>query len=201
MYYDNCSRIDQHNRTRQDDLKIERKYTTHDWSKRVNFALLGMCIVDAYYLKCFCDDEKETPHQFFSLLAKELIDYGRASRQRKIAQAEAHKMAAHTRAGNRMEATGRDNMACGVGGPHLTPNKKRRVSGESSASDSSASSFTAQMRCSECRKNKTTWLCSECLSSGGEKHALCHTKYRSQCWEAHIEKKHVDFATTKQFNV
>lgn len=194
--------IDQHNRTCQDDLKIERKYGTHDWSKRVNFALLGMCIVDAYYMKCFCDEEKETPHEFFSLLAEELIDYGGASRQRKIAQQEAEKQAAATRSQNRTQGTGRDNMSSGMGGPHLTPNKKRRVTGaeSSSGSDSSASSFTAQMRCSEFHNGKTTWLCSECLASKGEKHAVCHTKYRSQCWEAHIEARHIEFATKKQNN-
>lgn len=70
QYYNNCGRIDQHNCIQQDDLRFERKYTTHDWS--INFALLGMCIVDTYYIKCDCDEEKETPHQLFSLLAQEL---------------------------------------------------------------------------------------------------------------------------------
>lgn len=201
-YYDNCGRIDQHNRVRQDDLRIKRKYATHDWSKRVNFALLGMCITDAYYLKQFCDEEKETPHQFFSLLAEELIDYGRASRQRIIALKEADKKIAATRAERRTEGTGRVNMGCGVKGPHLTPNKKCRVSAgsDSFSSDNSGSSFTAQMRCNECQKGKTTWLCSECLATSGEKVPLCHTKYRSQCWETHIEAKHVHFAPISQLD-
>ena len=33
MYYDNCGMIDHHNRIRQDELRIERKFGTHNWSK------------------------------------------------------------------------------------------------------------------------------------------------------------------------
>ena len=47
-YYERCGMIDHHNRTRQDDLKLERKYVTHDWSKRVNMSIFGMIVVDAY---------------------------------------------------------------------------------------------------------------------------------------------------------
>ena len=33
---------------RQDDLMLERKLGTHDWSKHLNSSLLAMCIVDAW---------------------------------------------------------------------------------------------------------------------------------------------------------
>ena len=36
MYYSTCSAIDEHNRLRQDDLRIEKKIETHNWSMRVN---------------------------------------------------------------------------------------------------------------------------------------------------------------------
>lgn len=50
LYYGCCSQIDRHNRCRQDDLRLERKLGTHDWSMRVNISLLGICIVDAWLL-------------------------------------------------------------------------------------------------------------------------------------------------------
>ena len=48
IYYSTCASIDQHNRARQDDLILERKLGTHDWSKSLNSLLLEMCIVDAW---------------------------------------------------------------------------------------------------------------------------------------------------------
>jgi len=49
-YYGCCAQIDRHNRCRQDDLRLEHKLVTHDWSMRVNLSFLGMCVVDAWLL-------------------------------------------------------------------------------------------------------------------------------------------------------
>ena len=42
IYYPRNPKIDENNRTRQDDLQLERKLQTNDWSIRVNTAILGM---------------------------------------------------------------------------------------------------------------------------------------------------------------
>ena len=80
-YYERCGMIDCHNRTRQDDLRLERKYVTHDWSKRVNMSIFGMVVVDAYLAHKACTGSDETPHVFFSRLADQMIDHGRITRQ------------------------------------------------------------------------------------------------------------------------
>ena len=49
-YYGVCSMIDRHNRCRQDDLRMEKKVETKDWSFRVNFSLLSICVVDSWLL-------------------------------------------------------------------------------------------------------------------------------------------------------
>ena len=49
-YYSSCSQVDRHNRCRQDDLTLEKKIETMDWSFRVNTSLLGICIVDSWLL-------------------------------------------------------------------------------------------------------------------------------------------------------
>ena len=49
VYYNSCAAIDQHNRCRQDDLILETKFVTHNWSRRVNISLLAMCIVDSWF--------------------------------------------------------------------------------------------------------------------------------------------------------
>ena len=74
LYYDNCAMIDRHNRIRQDDLQIERKFGTHDWSKRVNMTLFSMCVVDAYLLYKQATCVNMTPNEFFWRLATEMVD-------------------------------------------------------------------------------------------------------------------------------
>ena len=46
VYYETCSAIDRHNRSRHDNLSLEKKFETKDWSMRVNLSILGMIIVD-----------------------------------------------------------------------------------------------------------------------------------------------------------
>jgi hypothetical protein len=50
LYYSSCSMIDRHNRCRQSDLMLERKYQTHDWSVRVCYSLLGTVGVASWLL-------------------------------------------------------------------------------------------------------------------------------------------------------
>jgi Transposase IS4 len=83
LYYMVCSKIDQHNRDRQDTLMIERKLQTHDWSTRVNLSLLSIILVDtwrAYSQLTFPVNgygelqKSESQKEFYGNLAAELID-------------------------------------------------------------------------------------------------------------------------------
>ena len=49
-YYGACVAFDQRNRCRQDDLMLERKLQTHDWSFRINCSILGIIVVDSWLL-------------------------------------------------------------------------------------------------------------------------------------------------------
>jgi len=46
-YYACCAQIDRHNRSLRNDLQLEQKLLTHDWSMPVNLSLLGMSVVDS----------------------------------------------------------------------------------------------------------------------------------------------------------
>jgi hypothetical protein len=50
LYYSSCSMIDRHNRCRQDDLMLERKCQTHDWSVLVCHSLLSIVGVASWLL-------------------------------------------------------------------------------------------------------------------------------------------------------
>ena len=42
------SAVDQNNRRRCDDIKLEKKMGTHIWYKRVNLSIFGVSFVDTY---------------------------------------------------------------------------------------------------------------------------------------------------------
>ena len=180
-YYERCGMIDRHNRTRQDDLKLERKYVTHDWSKRVNMSIFGMIVVDAYLAHKGCTGSSETPHEFFSRLANEMIDHGRITRAQKRALQEADAIAANSLSRKRPAFA---PISSGFG-PHLTPIKKKR----SPDKHGRVSTFANQQRCS-CCSMKTTWSCSECYLQDDRIVSLCHTRLRHSCWAEHVKRHH-----------
>ena len=74
-YYSINPKIDESNRTRQDDFQLDRKLQTNDWSIRVNTSILGMNDVDTYYLGKACkwwDDRK--PAEIYYNIAEEKIE-------------------------------------------------------------------------------------------------------------------------------
>jgi hypothetical protein len=48
IYYAMCGAIDRHNRYRQDDLMIEKKIETNDFSVRVNLSIFAMIVVNMW---------------------------------------------------------------------------------------------------------------------------------------------------------
>jgi hypothetical protein len=55
---------------------LERKFVTHDWSMRVNLSLIGICIVDAWFLHAVARGEARgmKQHQLYERLALDLVD-------------------------------------------------------------------------------------------------------------------------------
>jgi len=90
-YNECCAQIERHNRCRQNDLRLDEKLATHDWSTRENLSLLGMCIIDSWLLYSWERGATAilTQKQFYEDLASQLIDTcltqlvsGRALRRR-----------------------------------------------------------------------------------------------------------------------
>ena len=76
LYYLICSKIDQHNHCRQEDLDIEKKIKTKSWSFSVNSMLLSMVIVDSWliYREFHGNKTHYSQNDFYEDLAIELID-------------------------------------------------------------------------------------------------------------------------------
>ena len=183
IYYEACAMIDRHNRSRQDNLQIERKYVTLKWDMRVNLTILSIIIVDSYYLKKgilndACDD---TENDFYTLLAEEMIenrlDEGIRTRHR-------------GRGGERSvdspsSLVGTDGRVASGIGAHLTPTKKRRKM------NGRTTNYCQQMWCSICRKYKTSYVCSVCRDKDDEdKIYFCNPKTNRLCFLQHIQDKH-----------
>jgi hypothetical protein len=182
VYYDNCGRIDQHNRKRQDDLELERKIGTHNWSKRVNYTVEAMIVTDAYlaYLGCTQPDldakHRETFDEFIHKLADEMIDWKNTSNRRSTPMYTPAKCKAPP------------PSAAVV---HLTPSKVLRFPSESSSSDGSKSEAVKPVRCNipEC-KHKSTWVCSHCSTNGDRHFCSPKAKGHRNCFQQHCDEHH-----------
>jgi hypothetical protein len=181
IYYSTVSRIDQHNRCRQDDLSIERKLGTWDWSKRVNFSIFGICVVDSMFVYRACTGSSESQAEFYTALAEELIDntfdqpvHGRRS-------------AAGQNSGSPNAVSQNGFVRAGVG-PHLTPTRRKRKK-----SDGTFSNHLYQGRCGVCGK-KTAMVCSICHDgpeeNGGDSRFVCGSKTTRPCFAVHLQTKH-----------
>jgi hypothetical protein len=188
VYYSACSKIDQHNRDRQDTLMLERKLVTNDWSTRVNLSILAIILVDSWrvYNKMTFPDEigrlKEIQKDFYGHLAAELIDnkYDHIGSRRQHAAGSPDGSFDSNLIDNR---TGEPRSGIDA---HLSPTKRRRKNkwGRETAN-------TFQGRCTVCR-SKTIYQCSVCIDSqpNCDKAWLCHTKSGKLCFPQHMSDKH-----------
>ena len=187
VYYSGCGKIDQHNRHRQDTLKMETKLKTHDWAKRVNISLFGMMVVDCWLAFNGCTAAEETQKEFYMLLAEELIDntYDNsnvARRERRVHQTHSSPTLA--------AATGAPRAGVAA---HLTPTKRKRK-----AKDGSTTKYLMQGRCMVCSL-KTTYHCSQCVDDKAANLRncpsrdpwICGTKNGKLCYATHMSKKHL----------
>ena len=80
IYYNTFAAIDQHNRHRQDTLKVERKIETKSWEKCLISSIFGMYCVDAWLMYCGCTTDtlhKEPDldqQELYCVMSEELID-------------------------------------------------------------------------------------------------------------------------------
>jgi hypothetical protein len=179
LYYSACGMIDRHNRCRQDDLNIEKKLGTLDWSMRVNMSVLGMCIVDTWYAWNLCTgNTTEKQKDFYSLLAEELID----NRYDSIGSGQ---RVQNRRDDPELLLDDAGLPRCGVYA-HLTPTKKKKRK-----KDGTLTTFTLQGRCKVCR-DKTMFICSMCKDDNnidGETW-LCWTNKGKMCFSQHMQEFH-----------
>jgi hypothetical protein len=191
VYYMVCSKIDQHNRDRQDTLMIERKLQTHDWSTRVNLSLLSIILVDtwrAYSQLTFpvntygelqkCESQKE----FDGNLAAELIDNSFDSIGMRNRVDEFHSDIAEIDSVIDKQS-GLPHFGTAT---HLTPTKRKRK-----RKDGTNTTYTFQGRCRVC-SFKTMLQCSICKDNPDSQNEgwLCSTKQGKMCFPNHLAMCH-----------
>ncbi len=183
MYYTTCGAIDRHNRLRQDDLRIEKKIETKDWSWRVNLSIFSMIVVLVFNAMRNTPTVELDQKEFYSVLSEELIDNSYGSRGCPSSQPQS----LPTNAASFVQDA--CIRALESGGPHagllthLTPVKQLK------SNKGERTSFRYQGRCKECQK-KTTWQCSDC-GDGGKTVYLCATKNGQRCFLDHLARNHM----------
>ena len=168
-YYSCCASIDQHNRCRQDDLMLERKLRTQDWSFRVNTTVLGICIADALLL--YLGEHGKKNHMLQRTFYKDLC----------VPPIENRYDSFQLRRRSSVEKTCKvfaERRSSGIG-IHLTPTKKKRTN------NGTITKFARQNTCRVCKKKKSTHSCSHC-SEFGDDVWLCHTSAGRDCFMEHL---------------
>ena len=175
--------IDRHNRSRQDNLDIEKKIETKDWSKRCNLSIFAICVVDTWLAYKQIGKAYETQQDFYVHLSEELIDnthddVGRNRRMSRVGGDDIVPVKLITETGD---------IRCGID-IHLTPTKKRRKQRYGTPTK-----FLYQGNCRVCRK-KTVHVCSKCEDDIHIQKDMwiCHSKTRRQCFSTHIDSEHVE---------
>jgi hypothetical protein len=179
-YYNTCAQINHHNRMRQDDLMLERKLGTMDWSLRVNLSLFGMCMVDAWLMYSKCTETEEKQREFYELLAEVMIN-------------NTHDLCGRRHLPNSITGspeliTPNGHMRCGIS-VHLTPTKRKRKT-----KDGKDTLYMQQGRCNVCGM-KTTMVCSECQDEKmGDKLAaetwICKPTTSRTCFASDMANSH-----------
>ena len=191
-YYTGCSKIDQHNRHRQDTLRLERKLQTNEWHKRVNITIMGMIVVDAYLLGKACSSystggngggtqrlQLNDPNLFIERLAEQLIDndYDRRTTRHNTKRSREVMMPATTVIDTSLYLT------------NTTPTKrlkKNKTTGKLSQ--------CKQGRCMVCKKAYPTTVCRECQKAQPDptKTQYWCCKSGSKCFDVHVRSCHPD---------
>jgi hypothetical protein len=178
LYYSACGMIDRHNRARQDRLGLESKLETHDWALRVNMTIFAMTVVDTWLAYSQCTATKQSQKDFYTILAKELIDNSYDSvnvRGRRNPAPPGMSPILFER------ASGDPRAGCYA---HLTPTKKRK------RKDGVEIPHSLQGRCRVC-KSLTTFVCSLCMDEKPDKEAwMCYTKKGKLCYPVHMTEHH-----------
>jgi hypothetical protein len=171
LYYNSCAMIDRHNRCRQDDLMLERKYNTQEWSIRVNHSLLGIVIVDLWLLYAGARGPlRSMKHRTFNKsLALEPSDNDFDS------------IGLRARGGNSVPS--QLTPTSGIG-PHATPTKKRKRDKEGQEKPS-----RAQRNCVVCG-GRTTKVCSSCREEGRDEVFVCDSSKGRVCFSSHVRSMH-----------
>jgi hypothetical protein len=188
IYYSVCSKVDQHNRSQQVFLDIEKKLVTTDWSLRVNLSIFSIIVVDAwkvYSQLTFAEHQNgqtETQKQFYARLAAELIDnrydvVRGGSRQASQPPVEEYSPVIDRNTGE---------VQSGVGA-RLTPTKKRQKDKYGNLKP-----YALQGRCKVCSVGRTTYECSLCRDNHVNNPWICYTKNGSRCYATHLAQCHPD---------
>ena len=185
IYYSTCAAIDQHNRCRQDDLRLEKKINTHSWDKRVGLSLFGMYVVDAWKMYHGCTSSAHVKSSlgqkdFYLALAEELVDNNVKTRGSRKRTATNEQVAAEMLESPHQAA------------PHLTPTKRMKFTG------GKLTKFRAQGRCGVCYKGRPTTVCSSCEEqqflledhTSAKSFFYCDTRCGRSCFPTHLREMH-----------
>ena len=172
-YYDGAGAVDQRNRLRAAELRVDKSLATKDWSRRVNFGIWGVAVCDSYALYqqvVHADLRFSSPHEYFCKLADELIDNTEGVR---VTRASA-------------QGAQREEEPAAAARPKQVPQTKKKKSESSKGKARRANGRCKLSTCSE----YSSYICSECTTNHVQYYVCCEATTGRKCWEQHLREEH-----------
>ena len=181
-YYDGAGAVDQRNRLRAAELRVDKLLSTKDWARRVNFGIWGICVCDSYALfnqVVRSNLRFNSPDEYFCALADELIENKvgiRASRSSTQRQREEEEEEEDT-------TTTRPTL-------QLTQAKK-------SAKTTAGNTRRSQGRCKHSKGDKkcgkqSSYICSACSNDQHQHYMCCEATTGRKCFAEHLQAVHAE---------
>lgn len=172
-YYDGAGAVDQRNRLRAAELRVDKSLATKDWSRRVNFGIWGVAVCDSYALYqqvVHADLRFSSPHEYFCKLADQLIDNTEGVR---VTRASA-------------QGAQREEEPAAAARPKQVPQTKKKKSESSKGKARRANGRCKLSTCSE----YSSYICSECTTNHVQYYVCCEATTGRKCWEQHLREEH-----------
>ena len=184
-FYKGAAKIDQHNRHRQDTLRLERKLETNEWHKRVATTIFGMIVIDSYLLCKGCTKigDLHEPSFFIEKLGEQLIDNDYDRTNLRTRSSNKRRSREVTMAALPLEIDTSQYLT------NTTPTKQRKKNPKTGAL-----TMCKQGRCIVCKKTWVTTVCRECQKDQpdvSKKQFWC-CRSGTSCFDSHIKAMHPD---------
>ena len=185
QYYNNCTKIDDHNHYRQHYLHLERPWAAQDCWPRLLTSICAMCVAGLYLARKHVGkllpggtDDDERIKSFVQHLCKKMLVQKYYPKARMTSKRKAALI----------DPRGGLHVCTEYEKEHGGPTKRRPVNSKKPGQGTRVDK--PRIWCKVCKANKTNNICLHCKGGGNSTGAVCSRGTREPCcWQRHLDEQ------------